>query len=443
MLLRKCTYSQPLEGTDDHDRWRLESTRRVWTRPGPPPFRFLSVKEDAVVEEWWVLNVVAQDVWGNAISDGSVTVDISEGGAPAGFGRTDWRGLAAFVLLGSRTTSNGTRNHVYLVNGSSDSGLRPLPVIVPLQSDAAVRLLFIDNKYPPLVAVTDPDPMFEPVIDAGQYLRPDGRTGRYQIRGTAQDHPMNFMTNISAIEVRTGADGTWTPADFVATSGVHKWNLSWDVYDWALGQLGRYPEGRIPCRIDVRAFNGFLWGNASVNLTVRLVKIPPRPPDIAITMSPNLTSIPCETPLTFTGVVVRSYGTRIIRWEWFMEVDGNLKLISSSPDCSTVTVSFSRELAGEAIVIVLKAFDNESVRRVELLRQGVSYSDFGYVFEIDDGSVLVKLRIHIEEVAEPPPPPPDPWPLVFIIALVAVLYLAFALAAQRQRLERSRKGPGT
>jgi hypothetical protein len=417
-------------------------------RKNPPyhPPRFLPITENGTVEEYMGdLNVRVQDIWGNIITDGSVNVTVYLDGKLLAWKGSDASGLAVFSFITKRYTAKETWSFSGSVNATRDGGGYSNAVHTNGYGNITVT---INSKwFPPFRGIISPDNRTSPIIDASQFIRPDGRTELFLIEGIAWDNPRNPMPTIERVEVRIG-DGDWNVANLtVVLSNHYEWNLTWDVYRWAEEQLKRYPAGIIPCPIYARAWNGFSWSDdleqggstVCVNMIVTLLKIPPRPPDIAIIMAPNVTAIPYETPITFTGVVVRSYGTKIIRWEWCFDPESGYHPDFSSPDCSTVTTSFPRERRGEFFEIILKAYDNESARRVELYQAGVPYDEFGYDFDPNDGSISVKLRVYI---TDPPDRdkrhPPDFWPLVFLLVLVVVLYLSFMLAAQRQRLARDR-----
>jgi hypothetical protein len=263
------------------------------------------------------------------------------------------------------------------------------------------------------------------------------------------------MPTIERVEVRIG-DGDWNVANLtVVLSNHYKWNLIWDIYHWAEEQLKRYPAGFIPCPIYARAWNGFSWSDdleqggyiVRANFTVRLLRLPPKPPEVQITRpvpSPfngaiNIYNASFEKLISFDGIVIKNYGTKVIRYEWYFDAASGKPGFSSpvSPACNR---SFPITRNGEYFEVWLKVFDNESARRVELYRAGVSYDEFRYEFDANDGSTCVKLRIHVRDRTDPPPPPPPHnfWPFVFLCALVVVVYLGFMLAAQRQRLVRDR-----
>ena len=270
---------------------------------------------------------------------------------------------------------------------------------------------------------------------------------------------MNPNSNISRVELKIGADGDWFAVNFTPTgSGYYRFSYSWDVYHWAEAKLGTYPLGIIPCPIHARAFNDFLWGNDSVNLTVRLVKIPPPPPKIiSITAYPVVVNgtlgrqtwngdvatfqIPFENTIHFEAVVRVNRELKIIRFDWCFDDSSGYHVDYSSPDCSTATATYSIDQLGEYITVLLQVFDNMSATRAALYRAGVPYSEFGYDFNTFDGSGVVKLRIRI---VDPPPQPKEPDNTKLIVAgiLFVVIIVAVMLAFNKGRRDRLSEGPG-
>ena len=180
------------------------------------------------------------------------------------------------------------------------------------------------------------------------------------------------------------------------------------------------------------------------------LRLPPKLPDIEITKpvfsTPTNVSVfetPCETFVKFSARSFRSYGTHVTKWVWdFNESDGYQEDFQSLDD-PNVSHSFQRELVGTSICVTLRVFDNESTRRVELLANGVPYDDFGYEFNVTDGSLTVRLKVHV--IAPPPPAPPTPAIKTDYgrFGLVAVI-LALVLASLVLLLRRGKgMAPGT
>ena len=458
VLMRNSTYSQTMGWVDNDDYWRLESTALVRTNPPLKPPHFLPVTENGVAEEYWPVTCVVMDYYGNRITDGSANVTIFRDELAVDSKRTDSVGEAEFFLLYGRYSTNSTDfGMVYQARATDDLGR--FSEMQTIQLYQPVILILIDKPFPPLIMITSLDVKIWPVINASQYSHPDGRTEMFILEGTTQDHPMNPMPNISAVEVRIGDDGPWILVSFEMTApNFYKWNYTWDIYNWSLAQLARYPLGIIPCPIYVRAFNDYLWGNHSVNLTLKLLNIPPPPPKIiSITAYPVVVNgtlgrqtwngdmatfqIPFETTIHFEAVVRVHEELKIIRFDWCFDDSSGNHVDHSSPDCSTATATYSIDQLGEYITVLLQVFDNMSATRAALYRAGVPYSEFGYDFNTFDGSGVAKLRIHI---VEPPHPPeePDNTRLIVAGALFVAIIVAVMLAFRKGRREGLAEGPG-
>ena len=416
--LRSTIYSQTMGWVDQNDLWTLESSPLVRTNPPIRPPHFLPRAEAGVAEEYWILTVRVQDILGNAITDGTVTVEVYKGETLASAKKADMFGLAPFRLLGSRYTvdpGSDVFGIVYTVKATKDSGEFAYPVSAQMVEDKFLTLTIITKPHAPLCNVTAPDAKLTPIIDASQYTRSDGRTEIFIIEGNAQDNPLNAMPVISKIEVRIGEDGPWVPANFeMATQNFYKWNLTWDIYNWSVAKLSLFPSGIIHAPIYARSYNDMSWsddpafeGKTTVsNITVRLLKIPPPLPQVQITKpvrSPtggviNFTKVDFERQIQFDGAVLSSSGTKIIKWEWCFDTARGYRPEFSSPVSPATNATYSRDKNDEYIDVWLKVFDNESARRVELYRAGVSYDEFKYEFDTNDGSTVVKLRVYVNPI---------------------------------------------
>ncbi|MBM4248310.1 MAG: hypothetical protein FJ149_02550 [Euryarchaeota archaeon] len=408
--MTRTVYSQTMGWVDNNDLWVLNSSPLVRGNPPLRPPHFLPPTESGVAEEWWMLQTRVRDILGNTITDGTITVEVYRDNRLVSARRTDPLGMASFRLLGSRYSTKPAENVfgvVYNVKAVADDGLLSDPVSVQMVDDKQEVLTIIDVRWPPIVNITEPDPKIKPLLDASQFIHVDGRTDMYLIEGTAQDDFRNSKWIISRVQVIIGEGGSWVDTDFEMVSpGLYKWNHTWDIVNWSRSMLVYYPSGIIPAPIQARAFNDRFWGYAIANITVRLAAIPPAPPRIQITSpaeSPsggtiNFTNVPFEKPVVFDGRVLESYGTKVTRWEWDFDTTGGYRADFSSPDSPKTNVSYTRDLNDEYLDVVLKVFDNESARRVELYRAGVPFDSFGYEFDTNDGSVLVKLRVKVDPI---------------------------------------------
>jgi hypothetical protein len=450
----RTVYSQTMGGVDNNDLWRLGSSPLQRANPPLKPPHFLPPVESGVAEELWMLNVRVQDVLGNAITDGTVTVEVYFGERLVSSKKANAFGLAAFQLPGARYSTDAANDYfgrVYSVKAVKDSGEFAYPVSAQMVEDKNATLTIITKPYAPLCNITSPDPKLTPVIDASQYLRSEGRTERFIIEGTAQDNPLNAMPVISAVQVRIGDDGAWANANFeVFTQNFYKWNFTWDIYNWSVAKLAQFPSGIIPAPIYARAYNDMSWsddlgfrGNRTLaNITVRLLKIPPAPPKIEIT-KPTVSSsgsigavnLSFEKLISFDGRVVNSSGTKVIRWEWYFDAATG-KPDFSSPVSPACNVSYPIYKNDEYLDVWLKVFDNESARRAELYRAGVSYDEFQYEFNPQDGSTFVKLRVYINPVKAPPSDPLAPlkrYGLIISLGIISLVMMVGAVQTFRVR----------
>ena len=451
VTMRNSIYSQSMGWVDNNDLWTLYSTPIVRTNPPIKPPHFLPRVEAGIAEEYWILTVRVQDIYGNPVTDGTINVEITRGDTPVAAKKAEPSGVATFQLLGSRYTPNAADDVfgiVYTVRATDDSGLFAYPVSAQMVEDRTVTLTIINKAYPPICVITQPDAKLTPILDASQYLHSDGGTDMYIVEGNAQDHPLNAMPVISNIEIKISDDGTWMAANFeMASQGFYKWNLTWDIYNWSVAKLAQYPSGMIPCPIYARSYNDRFWSDdlahggivAVANITVKLLKIPPAPPEVRITKPVISTSgnisfkeLPYEKLIAFDGTVLNNTRTRVIKWEWCFDDTLGYKTDFSSPISPATNASYSREKGNLYVFVVLKVFDNESARRVELLRAGVSYDEFGYPFETTDGSTLVKLRVLVKPAPTPPTPTNIPW-LYIGLGVIALVMMLGAVQTYRVR----------
>jgi uncharacterized OB-fold protein len=410
--LVNTAYSQTMGPVDDNDLWTLDSSPITRVNPPLKPPHILPPTEFGVAEEYWSLTCLVQDIFGKPVTTGTSLVEVYRGDSLVTSKRADASGKAVFRLLGSRyTASDQTVGIVYSAKAADDSGMFSYSVGAQMVQDQIVTLTLISKGFAPLCAITAPDERLTPQMDASQYIRQGGLIDQYLIEGNAQDSPQNNLPSISQVEVKIG-DGQWVSANFqMASPGFYKWNLTWDLYNWSVAELATYPLGIIPCPIYARAFNDKLWsddldhsGKLTVaNITVRLLKIPPRPPVIQIVKpkpSPlngttSTIEVSSEKEIAFDGIILNSSGTKVTRWEWYFN-DTSSRADYSSPVSPSTNVSYPRYDEGNYFYVTLKVYDNESQTRVDLLAKGVGYDEFGYPFELD-GGVLVRLRVYVKE----------------------------------------------
>ncbi|MEM2976113.1 MAG: zinc ribbon domain-containing protein [Thermoplasmata archaeon] len=440
-----CTATQPMGPVDGMDKWAL------WSTEIASNVHFLPPREAGMAEEYWRATVAVNDIFGNAIRDGSVTVELMKNDSRTILQskRTDPLGAAEFWVLGARYTpspAESVRVAEYIVRAIDDRGGFSKQVSFQAVRDVRVTLTIIAKPNAPLVTITQPDARLRPILQASDFIRFDGTIEPLNIEGEAWDHPQNPDPAISAVELRIGEDGPWLQAHLEPSSqqmNLWKWNYTWDVYNWALNMLSRYPLGIIPAPIYARAYNEKYWsdnlergGSVVVqNLTVRLVRIPPAPPVVEIVKpvhsnatSINFTEVRYEKAITFDARAV-AQETRIMKWVWCFDDSAGFKAHFSSPDSPEVTIRYSKELEDAHFFVVLKVYDNESARRSSLVQQGVSVDEFPYQFDPTDGSVYVKLRVHV--LPSPPPPPRVPVEKYALYIALGVLVIVMAAGAVR------------
>jgi len=443
--INDSSVSATLGPVDSGDYWVLDNSPVSAT----PAFRVLGT---GIAEEYVRLGCLVLDIDGDLVIDGSATVVV--GNATV---RTDAQGIAGFRLLAARHNSTGVTT-IAVWNGYAydDHGRRSRTKEIELPQTS---FMLVEKSDAPSCSISRPDGSGETVLDAFDYIGTDGAPVPYNIRGNASDSIANNELNITRVQVKVGDDGDWLNATLSKVGdNIFSWNFSWDIYSWASALLNTDPMGNFPLRIHARAFNEWYWsddpahrGKASiVDLTVRMLRLPPKLPDIEITKpvfsTPTNVSVfetPCETFVKFSARSFRSYGTHVTKWVWdFNESDGYQEDFQSLDD-PNVSHSFQRELVGTSICVTLRVFDNESTRRVELLANGVPYDDFGYEFNVTDGSLTVRLKVHV--IAPPPPAPPTPAIKTDYgrFGLVAVI-LALVLASLVLLLRRGKgMAPGT
>jgi len=447
------TFTERMGPVDGNDFWRYDNC----LIPESEPF---NVSEAGVAEVWYALVTYVKDVNGVLITDGSVTVELTKVGSPSpeDVKRTDSFGKAEFQKMGARYLANPeetVRIVTYVAVAYADDGNATKPLSVQLTGDKSVDLFLIQKSNLPTATIESPNDKITPILYASNWLRTNGTTEAFIIEGTAADSVLNTIQNIAYVEIRIG-DGQWTTVDLtMPTFNSYRWTYSWDIYNWSLDQLSMHPLGIIPATITARSYNERFYSNeARQNITVYLLRIPSPLPEVMITLpvpsteeTINSTEVGYEKMVAFDARVVNSTGTRIIKWAWCFDDSNGYHEDYSSPYYPSTNVSYMRDQNDKYMFVILKVFDNESARRVELLRGGVSYNEFKYDFDQNDGSTIVKLRMHILPI---PPPEPDPWYVQYrlyllsvgcVIGLMASAVLVFRmrtkqLIARREREER-------
>jgi hypothetical protein len=438
--IRNCIVTQTMGPVDGNDLWVLEST----PIPASTPF---NVSDAGVAEVYWKLTCNVKDISGNLVTDGSANVEVKLNDETVTTKRTNSFGRADFILLGARHVANPeetVRIITYVAQAIADDGRFSRPVSVQLTGDRTVDLVLIQKAFLPTVTVDSPNDKITAIIYATNYLRSNGSSEQFIIEGTAADSVFNSEQSISAVEIAIG-DDPWKQVNLtMPTFNSYKWTYSWDIYNWAQDHLTRYPLGIIPANIVARSYNHRYYSSeARQNITVYLLKIPPAPPVVMITKpvqstreNPNSTELPYEKMLPFEARVVSSNGTRVIKWAWCFDDSSEYREDYSSPYTSSTNVSYTQDQNDKYMFVILKVFDNESAKRVDLLAGGVSYNEFKYQFE-RDGSIIVKLRVHIKPI--PPPPPKNPLlPYLPFIALGIVAVAMMAAAAVMYSVRKKR-----
>jgi predicted transcriptional regulator len=438
VTMSNCMVTQTLGPVNGNDKWLVDST------PIKRPLHFV-VTESGVAEEYWHLTVKVLDNDGNPVTN-AVTVELLRNESLVDSRITDAFSKTEFRLLGARYTVDGVnRMSGYNVVAHDNEGHFWRHYYWESTSDGTISIVMVKTIYEPNIQISAPDPKITPIIDASAFIRENGQTDYYLIEGDAFDNTGNSDPSIERVQLKIGADADWIDLNFTATiSGKVKWDFAWDIYNWSVGMLAKYPQGTIPCPIYARSYNGRYWSDdlslgryTLANITVRLLRIPPAPPDIEIT-APAASSrlnigefnATANHDVPFNARAVSLHGTRIIKWVWDFDDSDGFQEDYTHPISPETTHVYPKAKMDSVIRVTLKIYDNESARRVELLRAGVPYDEFGYDFDTNDGSVYVSLRVYVKPISIVEPPVNNvplsvrltqfPMPIVYVSLIIGL-----------------------
>ena len=408
LLMNNCTVSQTMGPVNGSDRWTLYST------PIKRPKHF-DVSESGLAEEYWHLGLNVTDIHGVPVTDTRVTVDVFLNESLVKQELLDANGRKDFWLLGNRCTADGIeRISPYTVIAHDEIGRTSRNESLIIIYDINLKVVIQEKSQSPRCSISVPDPKITPVIDASQYLKGNGQTEMFLIEGEAIDDVANYDPYIEQVQLKIGDGGNWTDVAFIPKiAGKVHWNYTWDIYNWGFDMLPNYPLGVIPCHIYARSYNGCNWSDAlspegvtMVNISVRLMRIPLAPPEVEITSpaSSNRFTVgefnaTAQRAVSFNARAVVSNGTHVIKWVWDFDDSDGFQEDYTHPISPETTHVYPKAKEDSVFRVTLKIYDNESARRVELLRAGVSYDEFGYEFDVNDGSVIVRLRVYVKPVS--------------------------------------------
>jgi len=421
--LANCTVSQTIGPVDGNDRWTLVNTCILHAE-------HFNVSGKGIAEEYWIKRVTVKDVGGAAIMDGSVTVEVRRNGTLLESRKSNSRGESEFQLLDTLYTASGVQYRSYVLSAYDSLGRASQQITVFWSADLFIDLVLVSKLRAPLCSFLRPAPGNITIINASEYAGLNGTGQPFFVTGYGRDSPGNDEPGIENVQLRFGETGPWLCPDLVRQGDAAIWNLSWDIYTWAGAMLSAYPLGIIPLTIYARSFNGYNWSDdasrggavTSVNLTVRLLRLPGPPPKVELTSPARSTAektaeIEARSgrQVSFNARVAFTNGRQILRWVWCFDDTGGFREDLSSNVSPAASFVYPAEREGQYLFAILKVYDNESARRVELLRAGVAYDEFGYSFDPQDGSTRVRVRILVrappdEKQASPPPY----WALVVI-----------------------------
>jgi hypothetical protein len=422
--------------------WTLDSTRIG----AEPHFSFTG---RGIAEEYWTKRVGVKDVDGHPIMDGSATVEVRHNGTLVDRRRTNTRGEAEFRLLDTVYTLAGPQYRSYTLSAHDTRGRFSQNMSVFWEPDFYVELVLLSKGSAPSCTFLSPEPQNQTIINASAFTGIGEDRKAYTISGEAADSPSNDDPDIRQVQLRFGDPAPWLDAALRLDGGRWLWNCSWDVQLWASQQLARYPLGIMPVAIYARSYNGYFWSDDSarggepvfVNVTVRLLSMPPAPLSIEITSPkearPGWTTevdVVAGRSVAFNARAAAGGSTHVVRWVWCFDDTAGFREDYVSNESPAANHSYPRGRQNEFVYAILKVYDNESQRRAALLRAGVGYGEFGYDFDPADGSVSVKIKINIR-----PEPAAEQTPVLWPWEVLGILVLAGA--AISWFLRRRRKLP--
>ena len=446
VYLSNSTVSQTIGPVGDGAHWTLDSTYVN----AEPHFNFTG---RGTVEEYWTKRVGVKDVHGDPIMDGSVTVYVQHNGTLVDSQRSSSRGEAEFRLLDILYSLAGPQYRSYTLSARDTRGRFSQNISVFWEPDFFVDLALLSKGKAPTCAIRTPAPENLTVITASAFVDARGNGVPYLLGGVAVDNPLNDDPGIEQVQVRFGDVAPWLDAALRLEGGGWEWNFSWDVFGWASRQLEGYPLGIIPVNIYARSYNGFFWSDDQsrggapvfVNVTVRLLSMPPRPPIVEITSPkearPDWVSevdVLAGKSISFNAQATAAMNARVTGWVWCFDDTSGFREDYVSNSSPAVNHSYPLDRANGFFYAILKVYDNESQRRVALLHAGVAYGEFGYDFDPADGSVSVKIKITVRsEPSRQQPAALGPWWLLGIIILAGAAISLFFWRRSRRPAGRS------
>lgn len=439
--LTNCSVSQTVGPVTGEQRWTLQNSR---IDAGD----HFNISEKGLAYEYWTKRVTVSDASGKPIMDGSATVEVWRNRTLVESSKSNTRGESEFTLLDALYSASGVQYRSYILSAWDTRGRSSPNLTVFWTPDLYINLVLLSKLAPPFCCITRPGPGQPAVIDAREYFGSNGTGGSYLITGRAHDSPRNDEPHIESVQLRFGASGEWADVAFAADGGGYYWSHGWEVFPWARRMLSLYPLGIIPVTIFARSFNGFQWSDqlsaggaeAAINLTVRLLELPGPPPVIELTSPARSTAqltaaveVESGRKIAFDARVALSSGPNVTRWVWCFDDTGGF-----SEDCSTAgppstTHVYPADREGQYFYVILKVFDNASTRRVELLRAGVAYEEFGYDFDPEDGSTSVRLKVLVRAPRPPANEEPPPYWLAAAVAVGTALAAWFLRTARKGR----------
>lgn len=427
--LSNGSVSQTIGPVDGEDRWTLVNTRIAATE-------HFNVSGKGAAEEYWTKRVTVKDVGGSAIMDGSATVEVRRNGTLLESRRSNSRGESEFQLLDALYTASGVQYRSYVLSAHDTRGRASQQITVFWTPDLFIDLVLVSKQKAPLCTFARPAPGNATTINVTEYAGPNGTRLPFFITGESRDNPLNDEPRIENVQLRFGETGRWMDLDFRLLGDRAVWNFTWDIYPWAEGNLAAYPLGIIPLAIYARSFNGYNWSDdlsrggsvTVVNPTVRLLRLPGPPPDIETASPARSTAVKTAgvevlsgKQVTFNARVALTNGLQVLRWAWCFDDTGGFREDFRSNLSPAASHVYPADQEGQDFFAILKVYDNESARRVELLRAGVAYDEFGYDFDPQDGSTSVRIRVLVKAPpGERPGQAPPYWALAVVAAGVGI-----------------------